>query len=104
MKLTSILLALAYCLILTGCDATPSLLSIDPVVTDKDSKSDPALTGTWENPEDKGPMYVIRSSEKAGYDIIYMGATGPAGFHAQLFRVGEAELLDLTPADDSDFR
>jgi hypothetical protein len=106
MKLTSVLLALAGCLILTGCDETPSILSIDAVVTDKDSKSDPALAGTWESADDKGPIYVIRSSEKAGYDIIgvEVGSAAPISFHAQLFRVGEAELLDLTPAEESDFR
>ena len=100
------LLALAGCLFLTGCDETPSLLSIDPVVTDKDSKSDPALAGTWESADDKGPLYIIRSSEKGGYDLICVetGGSAPLTFHGQLFRVGEAELLDLAPTEESDFR
>ena len=101
-----ILLTLAACLILTGCDETPSILSIDSVVTDKDSKSDPALAGTWESADDKGPLYIIRTSEKGGYDIICVetGGSAPLSFHAQLFRVGEAELLDLAPSEESDFR
>ena len=46
MKLTSMLLALAGALILTGCD-NPALLSLEPVVTDQEAVFDPTLLGAW---------------------------------------------------------
>ena len=105
MKLTSILVTLASLVFLVGCETpTPTLVSLDAVVSNEDSKGDSALTGAWEDPDDKSNVFVIRASEHAGYNIAVYGDMAPVGFHARIFRVGGAELLDLEPVDNNDFR
>jgi hypothetical protein len=102
MKLTSMLLALAGALILTGCD-TPALLSLDPVVTDKDAAFDPTLLGTWEAKQDKD-LCIFRRNGDSGYAITYVSDGSVRQFSARLFRVGEVSMLDLTPEGSDDFQ
>jgi len=83
---------------------TPSLLSLDPVGTEQDTAADPGLPGTWESPTGKGALCIIRPGDNNGYDISLLSGGSPAGFQAQLFRVGPAEFLDVVPSDDNDFR
>ena len=105
MKLTPLLLALAAFLVLTGCDTpTPVLLSLEPVATAQDTKVNAALLGAWEAAGDKDTLCIIRKDDRSGYQITVLGGTTPLGFQAQLFRVGDVELLDLTPSDDNDPR
>ena len=102
MKLTSMLLALAGALILTGCD-TPALLTLDPVVTDQDAVFDPALLGTWGASQDKD-LCIFRRNGDSGYAITYVSGGDVRQFIARLFRVGEASVLDLTPESSDDFQ
>lgn len=105
MKLTSMLATLAACAILAGCDSgTPALLSVEPVATAKDAAIDAALLGTWEEQGDKDLVCIVRQNDQGGYQIAVLSAGSVTGFQAQLFRVGDAELLDLAPSDDNDFR
>ena len=107
MKLTSMILAAAAAAgfaVLTGCDSTPSLLSLDPVATEQDTKGDATLIGTWEGTDDKGTLCVIRNGDKSGYEITLLSGGSPTGFRAQLFLVKDAEFLDVAPSDDNDFR
>lgn len=105
MKLTSMLAALAAFAILTGCESgTPALLSLEPVATAKDATADPALLGTWQEQGDKDPLAIIRQGDQGGYQIAVFAGGSVTTFQAQLFRVGEAELMDLAPSDDNDFR
>ena len=102
MKLTSMFLALAGALILTGCD-NPALLSLDPVATDQDAAFDPTLLGTWGASQDRD-LCIIRRDGDSGYAITYMSGGDTRQFTARLFRVGEASMLDLTPDGSDDFR
>ena len=105
MKLTSMLLAFTGCLVLVGCETpSPTLLSIDSVTTENDTKGDAALTGTWESVDDHGTLCIVRAGDPGAYEILCPTGSSTTGFHAQLFRVGDAELLDITPAEDGDFR
>lgn len=105
MKLTAMLAALAAFTILTGCEASaPGLLSLEPVATDNDTAIDTALLGTWEELGDKDPVAIIRQGDSGGYQIAVVSGTSLMSFQAKLFRVGEAEFLDLAPIDDNDFR
>ena len=105
MKLTSMLTALAALAVLTGCEsAAPSLLSLEPVANAQDTAIDPALLGTWEEQGDKDPVAVIRQGDSGGYQIAVLSGGSTMNFQAQLFRVGDAEFLDLAPAEDNDFR
>ena len=102
MKLTSMLLALAGALILTGCD-NPALLSLDPIVTDQEAAFDPTLLGAWGAKEDKD-LCIIRRDGETGYAITYLNGGDSRQFSGRLFRVGEASMLDLTPDGSDDFR
>jgi hypothetical protein len=95
MKLTSMFLALAGALILTGCDS-PALLSLDPVVTDQEAVFDPTLLGTWGTNQDKD-LCILRRNGDSGYAITYVSDRSARQFVARLFRVGESSMLDLTP-------
>jgi hypothetical protein len=105
MKLTSMVLALAGFAVLAGCDSpTPALLSLERVATAQETAIDATLLGTWEEQGDPGTLCVIRQDEHSGYQVLVLAGGAPASFQAQLFRVGDVELLDVTPADDNDFR
>jgi hypothetical protein len=105
MKLTSMLAALAAFAILTGCDApTPGLLSLEPVATAGDTAADSALPGTWQSQGDKDLIAIIRQADDGGYQIAALSGGSVMNFQAKLFRVKDAEFLDLSPSDDNDFR
>jgi hypothetical protein len=107
MKLTAILAALAASAasaILTGCESpTPTLISLEPVATAADTAIDSALLGTWEQAGDN-VIAIIRAADQGGYQIAVLSGSSVLGFQARLLRVDDAELLDLSPADDNDFR
>ena len=102
MKLTSMLLALAGALILTGCDS-PALLSLEPVVTDKEAVFDPTLLGVWALSQDKD-LCIFRRDGETGYTITYVSGGDARQFTARLLRIGEASVLDLTPESSDDFQ
>jgi hypothetical protein len=105
MKLTAILAALAASAILTGCESpTPTLLSLEPVTTAKDTAIDAALLGTWEEPGDKDLTAIVRQGDQGGYQIAIVSGSSVLTFQAKLFRINQSEFLDLSPADDNDFR
>jgi hypothetical protein len=105
MKLTSMLVALAGVAMLTGCESpAPGLLSLEPVATAKDTAIDSALLGTWEEQGDKDLVAVIRQGDSRGYQIAVLSGSTVMTFQGQLFRVADAEFLDLAPGDDNDFR
>ena len=84
--------------------ALASLLSLEPVATAQDKAPDTALVGTWAPPGDDSTLCVIRQGDQGGYQIVVLAGGSPVGFEAQLFRVGDVELLDVTPSDGNDFR
>jgi hypothetical protein len=105
MKLTSMLAALAGFVILTGCESVaPTLLSVEPVATAKDSAIDPALLGTWEELGVQDMLCIVRQGEQGGYQIAVVSGTSVMSFQAQLLTVGDAEFLDLAPAEENEFR
>jgi len=105
MKLTSMLAALAAFAILTGCDTpTPGLLSLEPVATANDTATDSGLVGTWQSQGDKDMVAIVRQADDGGYQIAALTGASVTNFQAKLFRVKDAEFLDLSPSDDNDFR
>jgi hypothetical protein len=99
------LAALAAFAILTGCDTpAPGLLSLEPVATAGDTATDSGLVGTWQSQGDKDLIAIIRQADDGGYLIAALSGGSVMNFGAKLFRVKDAEFLDLAPADDNDFR
>ena len=105
MKYASIAVVLAGLSILTGCETpSPGILSLNPIVTDKDTDIDASLVGTWEPAADGDVLCIIRLNGSHKYDIVLLGSDAPVAFTASLVRVGDVSLLDVTPTDKGDFR
>ena len=104
MRLTAMLAATAAFTILTGCDSpAPGFLSVEPVATAQELAIDSALLGSWQS-GDRDTVAVIRQADSGGYQISLLSSNAVLPFQAQFFKVKDAEFLDLTPAEDNDFR
>jgi len=104
MKLTMLATITAIAM-LTGCESpAPTMLSIEPIATAKDTTIDAGLIGTWEEPGDHDLIAIVRSSDQGGYQIAVLSGNSVASFQAKLIRVNDMEFLDLAPGDDNDFR
>lgn len=105
MKYTGIAVALTAFAILTGCETpTPGMLSLHPIATDKDTEVDASLVGTWEAAGDGEVVAIIRSKDARKFEIVVLGGEDTLSYNAALVRIGDVSLLDVTPADKSDFR
>jgi hypothetical protein len=84
---------------LTGCS---DMISLHPFVAEKEAVVDGRLAGAWFEDDD---LYVIRQQDK-GYAITYSDKNGskPYRLEALLFKVGDALILDLTPAEEDSFQ
>ena len=102
MQLAKTLLALTGALVLAGCD-DPALISLDPAVTDQDAAFDANLPGTWQA-GDGGDLCIIRRGDGNSYTVTYVSDGSARKFDAGLFQSGQAEILDLTPAEADDFQ
>jgi len=92
-------LPLAGAVAMTGCS---SLVFLNPFVTDPDAVLDPALAGVWSS-DNGDATYVIRQDGR-GYAITCVEKSEAIRFQAKLMKAGEAELLDLMPAEDNAFQ
>jgi hypothetical protein len=99
MALPRLILALADLLMCAGCS---DLVSLHPFVSDQEAVLDARLPGVWIGGED---LYIVRQDGK-GYSIAQLDQKGPAVYRlkAKLFKVGEALILDLTPAEEDGFQ
>src|SRR5882724_11734930 len=98
MRLTTLTIAAATMLGMTGCSDVISLNSFAP---ESLAIQNPALPGIWSS-SDGDDTYVVRAKDK-GYTITFAGKdNAPLRFDAKLFRAGDAQILDVTPAGDDD--
>ena|ERR1017187_725574 len=102
MRFPMILLALAGTLVLAGCDS-PSLLSLDPAVTDQEASFDASLLGTWQTGQG-GDLCIFRRGDGNAYTVTYVSDGTSRKFDARLFPEGLATLLDLSPQDADEFQ
>ncbi len=98
MKLAQ-LVVIAGTLTFIGCS---DMISLHPFVAEKEAVVDGRLTGVWFDDDD---MYVIRQEEK-GYSIAYSDKKGSKAYklEALMLKVGDAQILDLTPAEEDAFQ
>jgi len=99
MRISELVLALAGTLMCTGCS---ELISLHPFVTDKDAALDARLPGVWVDDDD---LYIVRQDGN-GYAISYSDKKSSAVYKlkANLLKLGEARILDLTPAEEDAFQ
>ena len=102
MKPILMVAALAGGLVLTGCD-DPAVVSLEAFAAPGDAITDPALAGAWQEKDDSD-LIVIKRNGAVGYTVIYYDDSSSRKFDALLFKVGDAEFLDVVPKDDDDFR
>ncbi|MGB9457415.1 MAG: hypothetical protein WCB12_15315 [Bryobacteraceae bacterium] len=103
MRFPTILLALTGALVLAGCDS-PSLISLDPAVTDQEAVFDPTLLGTWQAGQEGDLCIFQRNGSGNAYTVTYVSDGSSRKFDARLFQAGQASLLDLSPHDSDDFQ
>ena len=98
MKLTQ-LAVIAVTLVFTGCS---DMVSLHPFVAENEAVVDNRLSGVWFDTDD---MYVIRQEDK-GYSITYSDKKGskPYKLEALMIKVGDAQILDLIPAEEDVFQ
>jgi hypothetical protein len=99
MRISKLVLALAGTLMCTGCS---ELIALHPFVTDKEAALDARLPGVWVDDDD---LYIVRQDGN-GYAIGYSDKKSSAVYKlkANLLKVGEARILDLTPAEEDSFQ
>ena len=99
MRIPQLVLALAGTLMCTGCS---ELIALHPFVTDKDAALDARLPGVWVDDDD---LYIVRQDGN-GYAISHSDQKSSAVYKlkANLLKLGEARILDLTPAEEDAFQ
>ena len=105
MKRILMLPAAAVALMLTGCEGipTPSLLSLESAVTDRDTTPDVPLAGAWESSTSDQVCLIRKDGDKDGaFSIQYLGGKQVA-LKGRLFRAGDAMILELEPHEDDDY-
>ena len=100
MRISQVVLALAGTLLCTGCS---EMISLHPLVADSDTMQDARLHGVWMDGDDS--MYIVRPDGN-GYTISQSDKSSPAVYKlkAKMLKVGDARILDLTPADEDAFQ
>jgi hypothetical protein len=100
MRISQVVLALAGTLMCTGCS---EMISLHPFVVDGDAVQDAHLPGVWLDGGD--PMYIVRPDGN-GYTISQSDKSSPAVYKlkAKMLKVGDARILDLTPAEEDAFQ
>ena len=99
MRIPQLILALAGTLMCPGCS---ELVGLHPFVTDKEAALDARLLGVWVDDDD---LYMV-TQDGNGYTIGYSDKKSAAVYklNAKMLKVGEARILDLTPAEEDAFR
>jgi hypothetical protein len=78
------------------------MVALRPFVTDAEAVQDPRVIGVWSDSDD---LFIVRANGN-GYAISYSSKKEPIVYKlkAQMLKVGEARILDVTPAEDDSFR
>ena len=100
MRISHVVLALAGTLMCTGCS---EMISLHPFVADSEAVQDARLPGVWLDGDN--PMYIVRQDGN-GYTISHSDKSSPAVYKlkAKMLKVGDARILDLTPAEEDAFQ
>ena len=99
MRIPQVIMALAGTLMCTGCS---ELVALHPFVSEKEAAVDARLPGIWVDGDD---MYIVRPDGN-GYTITRSENKSAVVYKlkAMMLKVGDASILDLTPAEEDAFQ
>ena len=103
MRISQLVMALAGTLLCAGCS---EMISLHPFVADGEAVQDARLPGVWVDGNDSdNPMFVVRQ-DGSGYTISHSDKSSPVVYKlkAKMLKVGDARILDLTPAEEDAFQ
>ncbi len=92
-RIPALALLIALACLSSGC----FVITLQPVYDDASLVADDALPGTWQGQEPAATV-VIGPGEWKAYRITYTARTTSYAFVGYLTKIGDAVLLDLTPA------
>jgi hypothetical protein len=96
MKTQNLIAVMAAAVLLAAC-----IPSVNPFYQDKDLVFDPHLVGQWQEKEttDNPEVWTFEQTTNKSYDLVIdqQGKTGK--FSAHLFKLKDAQFLDLIPTD-----
>ena len=93
---------LAATSLMTGCG---SLMSLQPLATDANTTFDPALLGTWGDPNGDDSDFVhVAQGQNQAYDILWIEPKDNETYHlkGQLVQIGGERVLDVTPQNKNE--
>jgi hypothetical protein len=90
-------LCLAAILLVSAASSGCLVASIHPFYDDTGIVTDPALAGTWANPDD-GVTIAIEPGEWNSYRIAFTDRTGTQTFTGHATRIGDRQFVDIIPA------
>lgn len=79
---------------LVGC-----IPSLDPIYTDKDLVFDPAIVGTWGDPDKPGDSWAFAPRDATSYRLTIQNDGKSSPFVARLVQLGSHRFLDLYPEE-----
>ncbi len=92
-RIPALALLLALACLSSGC----FVIALQPVYDDASLTTDEGLPGTWQA-QDPAATVVIEPGEWKAYRVSYTARATSYAFVGYLTRIGDAVLLDLTPA------
>lgn len=95
MKKRNLIAIGAAVILLAGC-----FPSVNPFYTDKDVVFDPHLLGEWQGKDANNPeTWLFEQSTNKGFDVTLTEEGKTGKFRAHLFKVKDAQFLDVIPSD-----
>jgi len=94
MRNTTIVLLIAFLLLIAGC-----VRSLHQLYTDKDLVFEEKLLGTWSKEGENKDTWVFQKAGENAYDLIVTEKGAPAKFEAHLVKLGKFHFLDIAPSD-----
>lgn len=92
-RIPALAFLLAFATLSSGC----FVISLQPLYDDASLVTDDTLAGTWQGLEPAATI-VIEPGEWKAYRVTYTARTTSYAFTGYLTKIGDAVLLDLTPA------
>jgi hypothetical protein len=89
---------LAMLVVLASASSACLVVSVQPFFADDQVVSNPALVGSWTDPDEPSTVLAIEAGEWNSYRIAMTDRSGTQQFTGHLTRLGDREYMDVMPA------